>query len=79
MADHTKPTGSGPTPTMTVAACIAWLTDEIEALKDKEQAETDIMNKLMLTHTYLHLNVMKEQLVDHTMAMLDDYYGADSQ
>jgi len=68
------PKGKTPVPTMTVAAVIAWLDNEIEDLKAKQQAINNETMELIYEGTILHLELMKAQITDHSMNMLDEYH-----
>jgi hypothetical protein len=73
--DDAKPANGGPTVTMTVAACITWLDQEIEEVKDRFAQEEHEMVQLILKGTWLHLEVMKAKLTDHAMDLLDQHHA----
>jgi len=73
--DYSQPVKGAPTPTMTVASCITWLDQEIELLKAEHATEDHEIVALVFKGTWLHLEVMKGMLVDHTMQLLDQHHG----
>lgn len=70
--DHFSNPLSTKTPTMTVAAILEWLDLEVTYLKGKYEKETSDAAKIILMGTWLHLQVMKAQLEEHTLQQLDE-------
>jgi hypothetical protein len=59
------------TPVMTVASILEWLDLEIEYVRDLQKGEP-VLVQTILEGTALHLAVMKGQLQDYALSLLDE-------
>jgi hypothetical protein len=59
------------TPVMTIAAVLVWLDLEIEYVRKKQVGAPELVQTI-LEGTALHIEVMKAQLQDYALQLLDE-------
>lgn len=70
--DYKNPLPNTKTLTMTVPGILQWLDLEVEFIKENYKKEADSIVQLVLMGTWLHLEVMKEQLINYSLDSLDN-------